>query len=284
MRSALVGLAAAAALLAILLGSRPAVGDERRLLEASGVATECVPRYLAQVDALAAEFQAKSAEASSNELDRVRALHAFLHRRVLLGKYQASASDVGVALDGGAFNCVSATLLWRMLAERCGIDATAMSTRGHVWCRVNVRQANETREGISQTAIEIEATCRDWFAIVARYRGVPNERVSPAMQEHRRRVAAGRVLDERRMLAVLHFNRGVSQIRGNHLPAAAWANLQALAFDSDCEPARENLAAVAKELAFSNRHSISLESRLILWAIRAAVDREPSRSSPLAVR
>jgi hypothetical protein len=276
---ALVALASIAALLAIVACASPARGDERRLLAASGVEENQLPRYLAQVDVLADEFRAQHADSNRNELDCVRALHAFLHERVLRGKYLASASDVGVALDGGAFNCASATLLWQMLAQRCGIDAAAMSTRGHVWCRAKVRQGDG-----AQIVVEIESTCRDWFAIAAKYRGLPNERVSHAMQEHRRRVAAGRVLDERRMLAVLHFNRGVSQIRDNQLPAAAWANLQALALDAQCEPARENLAAVAKELGFSQRHSLSLESRLILWAIQAAVDRELPQHLPLAVR
>jgi hypothetical protein len=279
MRTRFACLALVAALLAVALGGR-AFGDERQLLEASGVPAARVPHYLNRIEKFAAAFAKQPVVGS--ELDRVKALHRFLHSEALRGSYLASASDVSVALDGGAFNCVSATLLWQMLAERCGIAATAMSTRGHVWCRVRLDDA-------SKTTIDIESTSRDWFKITAKYHGVPSEWVSPAMRAHRQRVAIGRALTERQILAVLHFNRGVTLIRENRLAPAAWANLQAVSLDSQCQPARENLAAVAKELGFPrdsspSRTSLSLESRLIWRAIRAEVQRESPRYSPLAAR
>jgi hypothetical protein len=282
MRTLFACLALVAALLTLALGGQ-AFGDERQLLEASGVPAARVSYYLGRVDALAEAFeQSRGGGDREHEADRVAALHAFLHTKVLRGRYLASASDVGVAIDGGPFNCVSATLLWRMVADRCGISAMAMSTRGHVWCRVRLNNAGPKGAGL--THLDIESTSRDWFKIAAKYQGVPSEQVSQAMQAHRRRVAVGRALSERQILAVLHFNRGVTLIRENRLAPAAWANLQAVSLDSSCEPARENLAAVAKELGFPRDSFLSLESRLIWRAIRAEVERESPRYSPLAAR
>ena len=198
--------------------------SEVRVFVASGVPASKVAPYLAQLDRLAEELEyrlpATGAEA------RAQAIHAFLHERILRGRYEPSASDLGVAMNGGPFNCVSATVLFRLLAERCGVSATAIAVPGHVWCRV---------EGV--TAIDIESTSRDWFTVRAKYRGIPTSQVSAAMAKHRHRLIVGRPLDEQQLLAVLHYNRGVSLIHQGRLSAAAWQNLQAVALDPACQPA-----------------------------------------------
>ena len=255
------------ALFALLLISRVGWGSpshEQALLQASGVPAGRVASYLVRVDRLAVEFVADDRTADTDQ--RVQALHAFLHRRVLRGSYLASASDVGVALEGGPFNCVAGTILLGMLCERCGLEATSMSTRGHVWCRIQGKRG----------AIDIETTSRDWFVFVARYRGVPTLQVSEAMAAHRRRVLAGRALGVRELLVVLHFNRGVTRIRENRLPEAALANLQAVSLDAECQPAWENLTAVRRNLPAFRGDSLGLDSRLIYWAIdEAANERQP---------
>ena len=257
------------ALFAVLLISPAAWASptqDRALLRASGVPAERVTGYLAQIDRLAAEFETFD-EAPDDADRRVQALHAYLHRRVLRGSYLASASDVGVALDGGSFNCVAGTILLCMLCERCGLEATPMSTRGHVWCRIQGPRG----------PIDVETTSRDWFLFVARYRGVPTSQVSDAMAAHRRRVLAGRALGQAELLAVLHFNRGVTNIRQNRLPAAALANLQAVSLDPQCQPAWENLAAVRRNLPVAHDDSLGLHSRLIFWAIDASASgRQPA--------
>lgn len=270
---------AALFLIALLPPSRAAATEsEWRLLEASGVPADRVPHYLAAIDALAADCRA-SMRTDAAISERIRAVHEFLHERVLHGKYVASASDVGQALDGGPFNCVAATLLLRMIGERCGVDAAIMSTRGHVWFRAVERGKNG-----KVSTIDVESTCHNWFEIATKYRHTPTERVSPAMRAHRERVITGRALADRQILAVLHFNRGVTLIRENRLAAAAWSNLQAVSLDTDCQPARENLAAVAKQLRFDQDVSLGTQSRLILWAIQATVERNSPSTSPLAAR
>jgi hypothetical protein len=248
-----------AALLALLLassvnvawGANPPV--EARIFVASGVPAGKVLPYLARLDRLAEELEYRLPGAGNEA--RAQAIHAFLHERILRGRYEPSASDLGVALDGGSFNCVSATVLYTLLADRCGVNATAMSVPGHVWCRV---------EGVP--TIDIESTAPDWFAIRAKYRGIPTGQVSASMAKHRRRQVVGQPLDEPQLLAVLHYNRGVSLIHQGRLSAAAWENLQAVALDPQCRPARENLAAVTAQISGKNSAS-NLSDALILWAL-----------------
>ncbi len=174
----------------------------REVMAASGVATAQVERYALVLDRLAAEFSSP-ADTMGDTRKRAQAIHAFLHERVLHGKYRADASNLGVALDGGAYNCAAVTALFLVLADRAGLTACAVSTPGHVWCRVT---------GAGEE-LDVETTCRDWFAIRDRYRGLPDEEVSTAMAAHRRRVAVGRALSRRELLAVFHFNRGVTFLR-----------------------------------------------------------------------
>jgi hypothetical protein len=167
---------------------------------------------------------------------RIRAIHTFLHAQVLRGTYQASASDPGAALLGGAYNCASATALFVALAREFGVEAYPVSVVGHVWCRVEA----------SGGSFDVETTCRDWFVLLARREArQPGDvsRDTPAWQDHVRRAAAARRLGEREFLAIFHYNRGVHMLREGRFSAAAAANLAALWLDWRCEPAYGNLAA-----------------------------------------
>lgn len=206
--------------------------DARTLLAASGVAPDRLDYYIAVLDALGQSLRAELS-GTSDARGRARAVHAMLHNRVLLGHYKPSASDIGAALDGGPFNCAAATGLFVTLARACGLDAHPVSVRGHVWCRVS--------DG--HDSFDVETTCRTWFDIADRYAGMPTADVSDAMAEHRRRVAAGRVLSDAQFMAIFHYNQGVTLLRQQRFTAAAAANRRALALDPDCLPAQENLAA-----------------------------------------
>ena len=209
---------------------------ERTLLAASGVSADSLDHYALMLDRLAATFRA-TYDVGGDARSRVRALHAFLHQRVLAGEFEASSSDIGAALDGGPYNCAATSALFLLLASRCGLDAHAVSVPGHVWCRV--------REG--GATIEVETTCRTWFSLVERSAGVAADKlISPTMAAHRRRLPMARDLSERQFLAIFHFNRGVTHLREQEFAAAARANQLALALDPSCRPAQENLAAARK--------------------------------------
>ena len=162
-----------------------------------------------------------------------------MHAQILRGTYKASASDPGAALGGGSYNCASAAALLVALAREFGIDAYPVSVVGHVWCRV------KTPSG----PFDVETTCRDWFLLADRRTAAGSAGSSghsPAWQEHVRRAAVARRLDERAFLAIFHYNRGVGMLRQGQFPAAAMANLVALCLDWRCQPAYGNLAAALR--------------------------------------
>lgn len=173
---------------------------------------------------------------AGDSFEQARAIHRYIHDEILKGKYQPSASDVAVVLTGGDYNCASVSALFLSFAEAFGLDACAASVTGHVWCRVRADRGS----------FDVETTCRDWFVLAAaRANFTPAEhaRQSQAWQDHRRRAAHARELDQPAFVAVFHYNRGVHFLRQGDFSAAAAANLQALALDWQCEPAYGNLWA-----------------------------------------
>jgi hypothetical protein len=173
---------------------------------------------------------------TGDPIAKARAIHSYIHDQILKGKYQPSASDVAMVLAGGDYNCASISALFLTFAEAFDVDACAASVVGHVWCRVR------TDDG----AFDIETTCRDWFALAAAradFTPAEHARQSQAWQDHRRRVAQARELDQSAFVAVFHYNRGVQLLRQGEFAAAAAANLHALELDWQCEPAYGNLWA-----------------------------------------
>jgi hypothetical protein len=214
---------------------------ERRVLAVSGVPGSDCARHQVWLDAaadgiltrhMAAGNSAEIEADDTAEAERLAAeIHVFLHRAALRGKYLASASDIGAALDGGAFNCAATSALFLALAERTGLPAQAVAVPGHVWVRVE----------LGKRTLDIETTCPNWFDLLERYAGLPNERISPAMADHRSRVKKGRVLQRPEFLAIFCYNRGVGLIRQGDFSAAVLANLQAVTLDPRCTVAWQNL-------------------------------------------
>ena len=74
-----------------------------------------------------------------------------LHERVLIGEYRADYSELPKTLDEGHYNCVTATLLFQAISDRCGIKTAAIAVHSHVLCCVP-----------GQPTLYVETTCRDW--------------------------------------------------------------------------------------------------------------------------
>lgn len=247
---------------------RPAQPIVRNLLAASGVAPDQLDHYADVLDRLARTIH-HAHRAGGDARSRARAVHAFLHQHALRGTYEPGASDLGVALDGGPFNCAAASALFLVLATECGVDAHTVAVRGHVWCRVG--QGGKT--------FDVETTCRNWFEIADRYAGLSTENVSAAMAAHRRRAGRGQVLSERQFLAIFHFNRGVTLLRQSRFDAAALANLRALILDPLCRPAYENLLAAVNNYAASAANDGHVRSGLVLLTVGLALQ---GKSAPAA--
>ncbi|MEX2112888.1 MAG: hypothetical protein WD845_06860 [Pirellulales bacterium] len=207
----------------------------QQVVAASGRSPETAAEVERELNARIDQLQRRGTVVG-NALDRARVIHEFIHADILRGKYDPAASDLAVTLAGGAYNCASVSAVFLTFAQAFGVDATAVSVVGHVWCRI------ETEAG----PFDVETTCRDWFVLAAARAGfTPQEhaRQSPAWQEHLRRVAQARELDQAAFLAVFHYNRGVRLLRQGEFEAAAAANRTALELDWRCEPAYGNLWA-----------------------------------------
>ena len=191
---------------------------------------QCEQQFAAHVERLRA-----SGSVAGNARQRAAAVHRFLHSALLRGTFDPAASDPGVAMSGGPYNCASATAISLALLQEFDVDACAVSVVGHVWCRIKAPQG----------AFDVETTCRDWYLLAEQRAPHPQAaaRQSPQWREHLRRAAAGRTLDESAFLAIFHYNQGVRMLREGQFPAAATANLAALWLDWRCRPAYENLAA-----------------------------------------
>jgi hypothetical protein len=204
----------------------------RQVLGAGGTPEAQLERYENQFHRLADALRA-SGQVVGGERQKARAIHAFMHRRILRGAYETSGSDLAATLDGGAFNCATASAVFLALAAELDLDAWAVSAPGHVWCRV----------ATSAGPLDVETTCGDWFDILARDASGASGRVAKTVADQQRRGASARVLDERAFLAVFHYNRGVQLLRQGRFHAAARANLTALTLDPQCQQAHDNLLA-----------------------------------------
>jgi hypothetical protein len=175
----------------------------------------------------------RSRTVSGDARGRARAIHEFMHAQILRGNYAVSASDLAATLQGGPYNCGTASALFLALAREFELQAHAVSVVGHVWCRVNE----------DQRPFDVETTCRQWFPLMEAAIAPGSSPPSPQWEEHTRRAERARVLDDRAFLAIFHYNRGVRMLRERQFALAAVENLTALGLDAACRPAYANLAA-----------------------------------------
>lgn len=173
--------------------------------------------------------------------DRAAAVLEFLHRHVLVGGYDITASDPRMALDRGMYNCVTATVLFNCLAGAAGLEVCALEMPGHAMSRVL------SPDG----PIDVETTCREWF----RLSGDPKRRT--ARVEATLGAAApdrslARPIGQVELVSMIYYNRGVDLLAERRFAEAAAANAKALRLNPASPTARGNL------LATLNNWSIAL--------------------------
>jgi|GEM_PF-1634971 len=83
---------------------------------------------------------------------RARKLHQALHQRILR-RYVSTADGLDAVLERGEFNCLSASLLYGMVARSFGLDVQVVEIPRHVYVRLFV----------DQRRIEVESTSRTGF-------------------------------------------------------------------------------------------------------------------------
>ncbi len=193
---------------------------------------------------------------------RAAAALEFLHDELLVGGYQADATDLASALDGRGYNCVSSTVLFNCLAEDCGLNAEAVEMPGHVFSVVDSEAGS----------FDVETTCRNWFR-------------SPELAATRRRSGARRRLSPAGLVALVYYNRGVDLLAKHRFAEAIIANLKALRFDPANEAARSNWLAGLNNwaLELNERREFVGAVRLLRHGLQTAPAHRPFRINFVAV-
>jgi tetratricopeptide (TPR) repeat protein len=180
--------------------------------------------------------------------ERALTVHRLLHDGVLI-EYQTDASDVAETLRSGAYNCVSASILFVELARTAGLEAYAVQLPEHVRCEVVL-------DGVS---VPVEMTSVESpFAATTRS-------------------GRARILSDLELLATIYYNRGVKAFDSGNLASAISLNTLALELDPDCHPARSNLLAAINnrvvELVRNHQHLQA--NRLLEQGLRVAPAYKP---------
>lgn len=155
------------------------------------------------------------------------ALHAELHARILVGSYQAEASDLRTALARGNFNCLSALVLYYDLCQAVELPVEIWLAPGHVHLRL-----------ASDSARAIEPSARVFV-------GAPGRGALPVAAGVVRRspISSARQLTPVQLLGKFYYNRGVAALAARHYAVGLAQLRTSLALDPADADAKQNLAA-----------------------------------------
>ena len=241
---------------------------------------ELIRTYETRLDALVAKVLAESrANGGTTPQALTRSLFEAMHREILTKSYSLHCTELSKVMSTGAFNCVSATVLFNVLAEKAGLDVCALEMPGHALSRVRFA------DGI---AMNIETTAPNWFDLQtdkerqmatferivaptpAQTEPVTAQDVNapPAVIAEAELSANFRVISPVQLVATIYYNLGVDLHAKKLFPEAAAANVKALYLDKDNEQAWTNLLASlnnwALDLAGESRGSRYNVSTFIL--------------------
>ncbi len=224
-------------------------------------------RYENRLDAVLAGVGAASSKAVTPEV-LTRHMFEALHREVLTKPYDIDCTELGKVFETGHFNCVSATVLFNVLAEKAGLDVCALEMPGHALSRVKLAGAS------SGSVLNVETTCPEWFSLqseaarldatLSRVAVSPAAVTAAAAQPVSRSAdneaveaaaALNHVSEKSReitpvqLIATIYYNQGVDFHAEERYAEAALANIKALHLDPQSETAWGNLMAAMNNWA-----------------------------------
>lgn len=233
-------------------------------------------KYLSRMETIVREVRqnllTKKVDDSAN-LSLTKQIFTYLHQNVLTGQYHIDCSDVSAVMDKGDYNCVSATLLFNILAERMGMQAMGLEKPGHVLSRVY----------FDEQTLDLETTCANWFSLpnsearlaatrekmahaVKNDGGVRKENNFHATPDTEVFNDATREVSSVQLVAMIYYNQGVDYIGAHQYDLAAAANAKALLLDPSSDTAWSNLMATINNWAidFATTHKrFDLAARLL---------------------
>ena len=199
--------------------------EEFSLLEAALVAGGArdgreVSRFRRMCDKWLADLRPQAAVAGDVR-KRGKKVLEFMHQHILKGQYDRQCSSLAVSLDQGRFNCVSATVLFCVLARGCDLQVQVVGLPTHVFCRLQH----------GSTWHDVQTTDAEWFE--RPISSVVN--VASAAKE--------RTLQDLELIALIYYNQGVELLQNQQFAPALEANWKALRLDPAHPSARENVLA-----------------------------------------
>ena len=205
----------------------------------------------ARLDALVANVLTSfrsSGDTTPQALTRV--LFEAMHKELLTQPYDLHCTELSKVMRTGHFNCVSATVLFNCLAEKAGLDVTALEMPGHALSRVKFAGG---------AFLNIETTCPVWFDLQSEQerRQATLARVSPSLATPNPLMAQNAVpatpepavdlasqyreISPVQLVATIYYNSGVDLLAKGKYPEAVAANVKALYLDRNNAQAWTNL-------------------------------------------
>jgi len=189
----------------------------------------------------------------SSPLIRVQQAFRGLHSEILHGGYHINASNPGEAIQTGRFNCVSATILFKLIAKSLGFEVRVLQSPTHAYCAVKC----------GEQWVPVECTCPTWFDSfperipTAHWQETPNlgeDRTGkdsmghPMVSKSQRDNSVtgeemGRTISDTQLLGTIYYNRGVASLLDRKFEVAVITNLRAIQLDPVSQPAQDNLLA-----------------------------------------
>ena len=174
----------------------------------------------------------------------------FMHQKVFV-KYVLEGTTINNLLEHGYYNCVTASLLFCSLAEKAGLNVTAVELPGHAMCWVYLSDGER---------LQVETTCGNWF----KYRNDPETQqkvicklirdASPQLKDQSDKMLLLQVpqpISDKRLIAKIYYNRGVDLLSSADYAGALEANAIAYCLDLQSETTFGNLLATMNNWAIA---------------------------------
>lgn len=257
---------------------------------AGGSSPQKVRSLLERFDGQLRRIQAR-VDPQAAPLVRLRQAFRGLHAEILHGGYDIAASNPGEAIQTGRFNCVSASLLFKLIAEFLGFEVQVMQTPTHAYCRVKCENVWVPVECTSPHALDGSANHAgivDWPGSKQKDDGANEPRwlgrpmVSKSQRSDWQTSGEdGRGVSDTQLLGTIYYNRGVAAILERQFETAVLTNLRAVQLDPESRSARDNLLASLNNwaIALAERGKYAEAAARLHLALAIRPDSEPIQAN-----
>lgn len=185
--------------------------------------------------------------AESTAPQRAAAVLDYLHDKILTGEYRPGCTELDRTLDSGDYNCVTATILYRLLAAECELPLLTLAQPGHVFCQLADPQPVVIQTTSPQGLVSPQAS-----------------RSAPAATAFDADPTELRQLSEVQLVAKIFYNRGLALLQGEDFEKALPLLRMATELDPQDDVARRNVLACLNNWALAECRNSRFERALSL--------------------